>query len=186
MKTAHPANIYHGTAFLTLFLAVISLAIFGWGILGLMGNAVANKLVAVVASLIPFAWATALVIRYYPRRKLVFTLIMVLGLILITLSRFLEMPLFSRIVYPVFHSTAGVAVISIPILVVKNGLARKSLLWVAVGGALISTGGISLAFLSSGRQLLFFSKDVVLSIMAPLLLVTSAAYAWGLIKGEKD
>jgi len=50
---------------------------------------------------------------------------------------------------------------------------------------LIGIGGIALAFLTSGSQLLFFSLDVVLAILAPLLLLMSLAFAWGFVKDVK-
>ena len=51
-----------------------------------------------------------------------------------------------------------------------------------VGGALIGLGGIALAFLSLGKQFLFFSSQLVMTILAPLLLLMSLAFAWGFMK----
>jgi len=56
---------------------------------------------------------------------------------------------------------------------------------VGVGGALIGIGGIALAFLISGAQLLFFSTEIVLTILAPLLLLMTLAFAWGFVKEIK-
>jgi len=47
---------------------------------------------------------------------------------------------------------------------------------------LIGLGGIALSFLSAGSQLLFFSQDLVLTILAPLLFLMSLAFAWGFVK----
>ena len=52
--------------------------------------------------------------------------------------------------------------------------------------AVIGLGGIALAFLSLGKQLLFFSPEFVLTILAPLLFLTSLAYMFGLLKGVSD
>ncbi len=98
----------------------------------------------------------------------------------------MDAPLMSRIVYPVFHSTAGIVVIVTPILTFKRGLVNIKFLMVSVGGTLISAVGISLAFLSGGKQLLFFSRDFVLMILAPLLFVTILLYSWGLLRGEES
>jgi len=182
-ETKHPSNSYHLTAFSVLLISELLLTFFGWGILGLMGTGMANKMLAIFASLIPFSWATALVSKIYPRYEKVYLSTMVLGLVLISLSRFMDMPTFARIIYPVFHSTAGITVISLPFLAVKKGLMGRKFLWIAIGGALISLGGISLAFLASGKQLLFFSRPLVLSIMAPLLFLTTTSYMWGLSRG---
>jgi hypothetical protein len=50
---------------------------------------------------------------------------------------------------------------------------------------LIGIGGIALAFLTSGSQLLFFSTEVVLMILAPLLLLMTLAFTWGFVKDIK-
>jgi phosphotransferase system glucose/maltose/N-acetylglucosamine-specific IIC component len=66
-----------------------------------------------------------------------------------------------------------------------DGKAPKGFFWVGIGGLLIGIGGIALAFLTSGSQLLFFSQEVVLTILAPLLLLMSLAFAWGFVKDVK-
>jgi hypothetical protein len=39
-----------------------------------------------------------------------------------------------------------------------------------------------LAFISLGAQLLFFSPSFVMTILAPLLLAMTLAFAWGFVK----
>lgn len=80
---------------------------------------------------------------------------------------------------PVFHGVAGFVIFLGPFFA-KD--APKGFWWVGIGGALIGIGGIALAFLTAGSQLLFFSQDVVLSILAPLLLLMTLAFAWGFTK----
>ncbi len=63
---------------------------------------------------------------------------------------------------------------------------KGSFAYVTVGGTLIGLGGIALAFLSAGKQLLFFSQDFVLTILAPLLFLTALFFALGLVKGELE
>ncbi|NQV42648.1 MAG: hypothetical protein HQ506_09855 [Candidatus Marinimicrobia bacterium] len=181
-----PSDYYHGIAFGVLGIASLLLSIFGWGILGIMGEGTSNKLVAIVSSLIPFSWGMGLISRFYPRYEKFFLALMILGLGLITLSRFMDAPLMARIVYPVFHSTAALVVIATPIIMVKKGLMNFHFLTVSIGGAIISAAGISLAFLSAGRQLLFFSQAFVLMIFGPLLFTVVILYFWGLIRGEKS
>jgi hypothetical protein len=67
----------------------------------------------------------------------------------------------------------------------KKGTMSKCFLWVTLGGTLIGLGGIALAFLTAGKQLLFFSPEFVLMILAPLLFLTAFSYMWGLKKGDK-
>ncbi len=176
---------YHGVAISVLGVASLLLSYYGWGILGIMGEGTGNKLVAIVSSLIPFSWATGLVSKFYPKYEKYFLALMILGLFLITVSRFIDNPLMSRIVYPVFHSTAGMVVIATPVLAYKKGLVNLNFLLVALGGTLISAGGISMAFLSAGKQLLFFSLEFVLMILAPLFFLTILMYSWGLVMGER-
>ncbi|MCF7823684.1 MAG: hypothetical protein K9N35_05880 [Candidatus Marinimicrobia bacterium] len=183
LETKHISNIYHMIAFSVLLISSLLLSFLGWDILGFMGDGTENKMVAVLASAIPFAWASGIVSRMYPRYGKIYLSIMILGLLLITFSRFMELKTFGRIIYPVFHSTAGFTVILIPIIAVIKRRMSPAFLWIAFGGSLISMGGISMAFLIAGRQLLFFSTPILLSIMAPLLLVTTASYAWGLKHG---
>ncbi|MGE5250243.1 MAG: hypothetical protein ACM3QS_08515, partial [Bacteroidota bacterium] len=57
--------------------------------------------------------------------------------------------------------------------------APKGFFWVGIGGLLIGLGGMALAFLSVGRQLLFFSTELVLLILTPLLFAMTGAYALG-------
>jgi len=47
---------------------------------------------------------------------------------------------------------------------------------------LIGIGGIALAFLVSGSQLLFFSAEFVYMILAPLLLLMTLAFTFGFRK----
>ena len=182
----HTSDYYHGVAFAVLGTASLLLSIFGWGILGIMGEGTSNKLVAIVSSLIPFSWGTALISKFFPKYERFFLGLMILGLGLITLSRFMDAPLMARIIYPVFHSAAAFVVITTPIIAVKKGLMNFHFISVSIGGAFISVAGISLAFLSAGRQLIFFSQEFVLMIFAPLLLSVMALYFWGLVQGEKS
>ena len=63
--------------------------------------------------------------------------------------------------------------------------AGKGFWWVGIGGVLIGLGGIALAFLSVGSQLLFFSQSFVLMILAPLLLLMTLAFTFGFVKDIK-
>lgn len=185
-NTEHAAGLFHTTALAVLSVSGILLVVFGWGILGLMGSSLSNRLVAIVATLIPFCWATGIVAGLYPRHWRWFAAFLAIGFLLITLSRFVDMPLFSRIIYPVFHGIAGLTVIILPLWSVFRRDSRPSFALVSLGGLLISIGGLSLSFLTAGRQLLFFSTDFVLAILAPLLFLTTLGYCLGLILADYD
>ena len=52
-------------------------------------------------------------------------------------------------------------------------------------GQLIGLGGIALAFISMGAQLLFFSPQFVMLILTPLLLLMTLAFTLGFVKDIK-
>ena len=60
--------------------------------------------------------------------------------------------------------------------------APKGFFWVGIGGLLIGLGGIALAFISVGKQLLFFSPEFVMLILTPLLFLMAGAFALGFAK----
>ena len=90
-----------------------------------------------------------------------------------------------KIAVPLFHGVAGLIIFLGPIIAERRGDAPKGYWWVGVGGVLIGLGGIALAFLSAGSQLLFFSQEFVLMILAPLLFLMTLAFAWGFVKDIK-
>ena len=183
--TKHVANIYYMISFAVLLVSGLLLIFMGWNILGLLGNGSGeSRLVAVVATIIPFSMATGLLAKFYTEKEKIYLSTMLLGIVLIAISRFTDMGTFAKIIYPVFHSIAGLTIFFIPIMVVKNGLMSKCFYWVTVGGTLIGLGGIALAFITAGKQLLFFSPEFVLMILAPLLFLTAFSYMWGLKRGE--
>ena len=184
--TKHIANYYYMVSFAVLFVSGVLLIFLGWEILGLLGHGSGtSKFVAIVATLIPFSFASGLVARFYPEKEKMYLGIMVLGIVLIGISRVMDMGTFAKIIYPVFHSIAGLTIFFVPIMMVKNDVMGKGFYGVTVGGTLIGLGGIALAFLTAGKQLLFFSPEFVLMILAPLLFLTAFSYMWGLKNGEK-
>jgi hypothetical protein len=83
-----------------------------------------------------------------------------------------SMRLVKKIVVPLFHGVSGLVIVVGPFLAKK---APKGFWWVGIGGLLISLGGIALAFISAGSQLLFFSPTFVFQILAGLLLLMALA-----------
>jgi hypothetical protein len=182
-STAAPLNIYGIAAFAVFLVAGLLLIFLGWEILGLLGGGSQKSLfVAVVAGLIPFSLATGLVSKFYPKFEKPYLGLMILGVVLIALTKYAGLVTFGKIVYPLFHATAGLTIFFIPIIAVKAGKAKSSFINVTIGGTLIGLGGIALGFLTAGKQLLFFSGEFVLMILAPLLFFTALFFALGLIK----
>jgi len=57
--------------------------------------------------------------------------------------------------------------------------------WVGIGGLLISLGGIALAFISAGSQLLFFSPAFVMQILRTTTADGATLSALGFMKDIK-
>jgi hypothetical protein len=169
------ADIWYLVGFGVLLVAGLLLIAFTY-------DALENPLVVIVSYLIPAGISLGLVAQFYPQYSKGYLAFVILGVILISITKLLEMETPGKIVLPIFHATAGLIIFFLPMVVVRAGKAVRAFLWVSVGGALIGLGGIALAFLKGDSQLLFFSSEVVFAILAPLLLLTTLAFAWGFMK----
>jgi len=170
-------DIFYMLGFIVLLVSGLLLIFLGWGIL-------ASPYVLTVASLIPLGISLGIVYEYYPQYKTLYTWFAVIGILAIAYTSISGSDL-KKFAVPIFHGIAGLFIFLGPIMAQVNGKAPKGFFWVGIGGLLIGIGGIALAFLTSGSQLLFFSQDVVLTILAPLLLLMSLAFAWGFVKDVK-
>ena len=176
-STGAKHNIHHMYAFTVLFVAGV-LMIFGgfevlsWGWIG------------VVATLLPFGIAMGLVCQFYPQYKKPYLGFLVIGLISIILLKFGVID--TKIIYPIFHSVAGLTIFLIPILAVKNKTAAKGFIWVTIGGTVIGIGGIALAFLGAGKPLLgIFTAELVFTILTSILLLMTLGFTYGFMKNMK-
>lgn len=164
-------DIYYMLGFAVLLVSGLLLIAFGWDIL-------ASPYVLTVATLIPLGISMGLMNQFLPRYKKIYSWFALIGLLAIAVTSILGMDL-KRLAVPVFHGAAGLIIFLLPFSV-KNAAPGFSL--VGVGGALIGLGGIALAFLVSGSQLLFFSADFVYTILAPLLFLMTLAFTFGFRK----
>ena len=169
-------NIYYIISFAVLLVAGLLLIVFGWG-------ALANPLVAVVATLIPLGLSMGLVAEFYQKYAKGYLIFAIIGLVVIIITRFAQVGGFAIFVYALVHSIAGLLVFLLPILAIKTKKAPGSFIMVTVGGVLIGVGGIALAFLKAGVPIL--SAETILAILAPLLLLMALAYTWGFVKKIK-
>jgi hypothetical protein len=168
-------DIYYMMGFLVLLVSGVLLIFLGYGIL-------ASPLVLTVASLIPLGISLGVMNQYFPKYKKAYAWFALVGFLAIAITSIGGMEALKKIAVPVFHGVAGLVIFLGPIYASAKGFAPKGFFWVGVGGALIGLGGIALAFLSAGSQLLFFSQQFVLAILAPLLLLMSLAFAWGFMQ----
>jgi hypothetical protein len=171
-------DIYYSISFAVLLVAGLLLIAFGYGVLQ-------SPLVVIVAVLIPAGLSLGLVAEFLPRYEKPYLTFALVGLVAIAITRFTGPAGLATVVLVVVHSVAGLLIFGLPLWAVAQGKTPLGFIGVTVGGALIGLGGIALAFLKAGRQLLFFSPGVVFAILAPLLLLMTLAFAWGLVKKSK-
>ena len=170
-------DIYYMLGFVVLFVSGVILIIRGYGVLG-------TPFVLTVASLIPLGISLGIANQFYQGWKKIFAWFALIGFLAIAYTTITDSDL-TKIAVPLFHGVAGFVIFLGPIFAEKNGKAPKGFFWVGIGGALIGLGGIALAFLSVEKQLLFFSPDFVMTILAPLLLLMVLAFAMGFNKDIK-
>lgn len=167
-------DVYYLLGFVVLLVSGLLLIFLGYGIL-------ASPYILTVASLIPLGLSMGLMNQFVPRWKKIYTWFALIGILAIAITSIIGSPA-KKIIVPLFHGVAGLIIFLVPIKASTDGKAAKGFWWVGVGGVLIGLGGIALAFLSAGTQLLFFSQDFVLTILAPLLLLMTLAFTWGFTK----
>lgn len=165
-------DIYYMIGFAVLLVSGLLLIFLGMEILK-------APMVLTVASLIPLGISMGLMEQFCPKYKRVFKYFALVGFLAIAISSFAGLELLKKISVPVFHGVAGLIIFLLPFLTRK---AAKGFYWVGIGGMLIGLGGIALAFISAGSQLLFFNPQVVMTILPPLLLLMALAFTWGFVK----
>jgi hypothetical protein len=168
-------DVYYMMGFLVLLISGLLLIFQGYGVLS-------SPYVLTVASLIPLGISMGLTEQFFPKWKRAFKWFALVGFVAIAVTSILGVEIGRKISVPLFHGVAGLVIFLGPFLL-KN--AAKGFWWVGIGGALIGLGGIALAFLTLGSQLLFFTQAFVLLILAPLLLLMTLAFTYGFMKDIK-
>lgn len=158
------------------------LLVAGLLLIALTYSVLASPLVVIVAALIPLGIATGLVGEFLPNYGKGYLIFAVVGFLTLAVTRLAAMGPIATVTLILVHTVAGLTIVLAPILATRQGKAPSGFLGVTVGGALIGVGGIALAFLKTGSQLLFFSAEVVFAILAPLLLLMTLALTWGFVK----
>jgi len=165
-------NIYYLIGFAVLLVSGLLLIFLGLGILS-------SPWVLTVASLIPLGISIGLVEEYFPSWKKAYKWFALIGFLAIAISSIGGIATLQKIAVPLFHGVAGLIIFIGPFI--AKG-APKGFWWVGIGGLLIGLGGIALAFISMGKQLLFFSPQLVMKILTPLLFLMTGAFALGFAK----
>jgi len=165
-------NLYYLMGFAVLLVSGLLLIFLGLGILS-------SPYVLTVASLIPLGISMGLAEEYFPVWKKAFKWFAVIGFLAIAITSIGGMDSLKKVAVPLFHGVAGLVIFIGPF--VAKG-APMGFWWVGIGGALIGLGGIALAFITMGKQLLFFSPQFVAMILTPLLFLMTSAYLLGFAK----
>lgn len=158
--------------FLVLLVSGLLLIFLGLGIL-------ASPYVLTVASLIPLGISMGIAEQYFPKWKKAFKWFALVGFLAIALFSIAGIEIGRKISVHLFHGVAGPVIFLGPFFTKK---AAKGFWWVGIGGLLIGLGGIALAFIANGSQLLFFSPEFVMIILTPLLLLMTLASTFGFVK----
>jgi hypothetical protein len=162
-------NLYYLMGFAVLLVSGLLLIFLGMGILS-------SPYVLTVASLIPLGISMGIAEEYFPAWKKYFKWFALIGFLAIAVTSIAGLDTLKKIAVPLFHGVAGLVIFLGPFY--AKG-APKGFFWVGIGGLLIGLGGVALAFLSTGSQLLFFSSELVLLILTPLLFAMTGAYTLG-------
>jgi hypothetical protein len=168
-------DIYYIVAFAVLLIAGLLLIFLTYDVLS-------NKLVVIVAALIPLGISLGLVKELIPKYEKLYLTFASVGFVALAVTRYTGPANLATAVLAIVHTVAGLLIFSLPIWAIIKRKALADFIGVTIGGALIGIGGIALAFLKTGNQLLFLNNDVVLGILAPLLLLMTLAFAWGFVK----
>ena len=174
-QTGKTHDIYYMIAFGVLLVAGLLLIAFTYA-------ALENPLVVIVAVLIPAGISLGLVTEFLPQYEKGYMAFALIGLVAIAITRFTGPSGLATVVLVIVHAVAGLLIFGLPLWATKQGKTPAGFVMVTVGGALIGLGGIALAFLKTGSQLLFFRGPFVMTILAPLLLLMALAFTWGFVK----
>ena len=178
-QTKGAYNIFYMISFAVLLVAGLLLIAFTYDILG-------SPWVVIVSALIPVCLSLGLIYEFYSDYGKLYLVVAVVGLIAMGVTRFTGPASLSTIFLIIVHGIAGLIIIITPFLAARKGLTSGGFVAVAIGGILIGLGGVALAFLKLGKQLLFFSQEFVFTILAPLLLLMVICFAWGFMKKMKS
>ena len=173
-------DVYYLMGFTVLLVSGLLLIFLGYGILGLGGTTL-SPFILPVASLIPLGISMGIAEQYFPTWKRAFKWFALIGFLAIAITSIAGIDSIKKFTVPIFHGVAGVVIFLGPFL--AKG-APKGFFWVGIGGALIGIGGLALASLTVAGAPLFgiFTKELVFTILAPLLLLMTLAFTWGFVR----
>lgn len=173
-RATGPAAAYM-TGFGVLLVAGLLLIGFGYGVLE-------HRLVVVVASLIPVSLSLGLVMEFLPGYTKGYGTFALVGLLALAVTRMTGPAGLATVTLVIVHAIAGLIIFALPFYMAFGERAPRPFAWVGVGGGLIGIGGVALAFLKAGMPIL--PASFIFAILAPLLLLMTASFAWGFVAGS--
>ncbi len=170
------AHLFWAIGFLVLFVSGVLIIIFGFNVLGL-------SFIPPVAALIPVGIAAGLLFAIYDEKPmygwifLAYELIMIIYTTIVRLGGNTNTPGLIMAI----HIPGGLIIVIIPFL------SGQDKAWMfSIGGALISFGGMLLAFLKLSTPFMgIFTANVIFAVLPPLLLIVGAFFTLGLVYPEK-
>ena len=165
-------DVYYMMGFLVLLVSGALLILRGRPVL-------ASPYVLTVSSLIPLGISMGIAEQYFPSWKRAYKWFALIGFLTIAITSIGQMDALKKIAVPLVHGGAGLVLIFGPFLTRKAPVGFR---WVGVGGLFIGLAGLSLAVISAGSQLLFFTSELVGQILPGLLLLMTLAFSWGFMK----
>jgi hypothetical protein len=154
----------------TLLVACLMLIILGY-------DALESSAVVVISTIIPLTLSFGLVWEYLNNFRIPYLSFSLLGLIAVTISRFLTSTKLADFILTFVHGIAGLIIFCLPIILSIKGLVPPIFFSVGLGGGLIGVGGLLLSFLRTGNPIM--SHTTTLKIFPILLFITTLAFVIG-------
>lgn len=136
-----------------------------------------SPLVVIASSLIPLSLALGLVSQFLRDFLIPYGIFIVVGFIVIVITRYIGPKKLAVMVLAIVHGLAGLTIFFLPIILALRGEVPGGFVLVGIGGMLIGLGGLLLSFLKAGKPLL--SREKILAVFPGLLLLTTTAFVAG-------
>jgi hypothetical protein len=157
-------------AFGVLLVAALLMIILGFEVLE-------SPLVVIVSTVIPLCLSLGLVSDYLPQYTLPYLVFVLVGFLVVVLTRYLAPGKLAVISLAIVHGISGLVIFLLPFILSLQGITQPGFALVGLGGALIGVGGLLLSFLKTGKPIL--PRQTILAIFPGLFLLTSVAFVTG-------
>jgi hypothetical protein len=177
LNSRKPEHALWGMAMIVLFVSGVLIILYDWAILD-------ERLVPVVAALIPIGFAAGLLYAAYEEVKWARYFLMYQAVLLVIFLIFAivgDDPPTAFVLLT--HIPSGMLIVYVPFVTGLNGVTEKSSWLFSLGGALISVGGMLMGMLETDDPPL--NADEIHDILPGLLLIVGALITFGIILPSK-